>query len=547
MTTMLRVLGFLSWLTLFAGAVPAQSRAEFRFQFAAGQERAKVQVRYEGCEAARFDVAMPAWKPGSYTIHDFGKNVVDIHAHDGDGKELTLEGDDPNAWHIHADGAKTVVIDYELVTRPKSGFGPGYSLGKGLGPQDKPKEGSDPDAKDPATWQAYGFEGPACWLYVPGKIGIPHRVTFDLPADWDIATGLQRVDDEALIFEAPDYDVFADCPFHVGHFERKSFDADGARYEIVMSGFAQDRHDRDEIVDRYRRIVAAHHAMWGKPPYSRYVFLIGYPGGGGLEHLNSCDMGMMDLSGSEPGKPSAWDSLVSHEFFHCHNVKRLRPEALGPFDYSGPNRTKFLWLSEGVTSYYGDVLLVRAGIWDADHFWLNAIGDEIRTLQANPGRLKMSIAEASWTVWDAPYMRRGRTAPDYYNKGELLGLLLDIAIRDATDDGKSFDDVMRALYEQCMSTGKGFADGDVAAMCSKVAGKPMDEFFAKYVDGVEELPFAEMLAKIGIRFAKQEAQGDEAEQGNRRRRREAIRLEFDPEAGERAQKLRAAITAPIAR
>ncbi|MCC6781417.1 MAG: M61 family metallopeptidase [Planctomycetes bacterium] len=568
MTTRPRAILCLSWAAASAGLLPAQTSAEFRLRFAQGEEFARVTARYDGCDTERLELAMPAWKPGSYTIHEFGKSVAEIRATDDKGVELLVEANDVGSWHVHSKGTSTVIVEYALRTRASTGFGPGFSLGKGLGRplrEEKPAPvepigDPKPEAEaPPRRFGAYAFEGPATWLYVPGRLAIPHRVSFELPAEWDVATGLRRVAQDKLEFEAPDYDVFADCPFHVGVFEQRSFELDGARYEIVWSGFEHDRHDRDAFASRYRTMVRAHHAMWGKPPFDRYVFLIAFPGGGGLEHLNSCDMGMMDLSGSEPGKPSAWDSLASHEFFHAWNVKRLRPKALGPFDYSGPNRTRFLWLSEGVTSYYGDLLLVRAGIWDAEHFWTGAIADEIRALQNNPGRLKMSIAEASWTVWDAPYMRRGRTAPDYYNKGMLLGLLLDVEIRDASDGKRSLDDVMRAVYELCMQEGRGFEDGEFLAACTKAAGKPMDEFFARYVDGTDELPYAETLAKIGLRVLspadqapanKPEGEGKpegkpEGEAESRPRARRSWRIEIDEKAKKSAVDLREAMTARL--
>jgi predicted metalloprotease with PDZ domain len=569
----MRTSSFLSVPAAFAGCFAAcspalaQERAEFRFRFHPPADTASVEVRYPGCSGDVLELAMPAWKPGSYTVRDFGKNVAGLVAVAADGTELATESTGTNSWRITTGGAADVTVRYELRLTTAARGAPGFSLGKGLGqprvvaPEPTDNAAGGDAAKQPTreeadeeppirTWPAYGFEGPACWIYVPGKIGIPHTVSFDLPAEFGIATGMERVDGSTPTFRAPDYDVFADCPFHVGNFELLEFVVDEVDYEIVLSGFERDRNDRSAMVDRYRRIVTAHHAMWGRPAFTRYVFLIGFPGGGGLEHLNSCDMGMMDLRGSEPGKPSVWDSLMSHEFFHAWNVKRLRPKALGPFDYSGPNRTKFLWLSEGVTSYFGDVLLVRAGVWEPEHFWLSAIGDEIRSLQANPGRLKMSIAEASWTVWDAPYMRRGRTAPDYYNKGMLLGLLLDIEIRDATDGKKSFDDVMRALYAQCQSTGVGFEDADVQRICEELTERSFADFFAKYVEGTEELPYRDSLAKIGIRYTdgtetpsttEGEAGDTEPATTPRRRPRARIRLEFDGEAGERALALRKGI------
>ncbi len=468
-------------------------------------------------------VAMPAWKPGSYTIRDFGKNVRNLRAAGGAREPLAISQIDANTWSIEAAAHSEIVLRYELelphIGRP---FGPGYSLARGLGRRVR----IEVDGESRPAWRAYEFEGTATWMYVPARIDVPHSVTFDLPDDWKIATGLRETAD-ARTFAAPDFDVFTDCPFHVGEFETRELTHDGVRYRIVWSGFEGDRHDRDAIVDRYRKIVAATVDLMGPAPFEDYVFLIGFPGSGGLEHLNSTNLGFINLA-------PIWDSVVSHEFFHAWNVKRLRPRPLGPFDYSGPVRTPYLWLVEGVTSYYGGLLLCRAGLQEPERFWRSTIAGEIHTLQKNPGRKKMSIAEASRTVWDAPYMRRGRTAPNYYNKGLLLGLLLDVEIRAATDNERSLDDVMVGLYRQCTTEGRGFAEGDVRRTCEAVSGADFGDFFARYVDGTDELPYAEVLAKIGLPVT---APGDS------KRRRWTLR--FDPEAPQSAVRMREHITRDV--
>jgi predicted metalloprotease with PDZ domain len=194
---------------------------------------------------------------------------------------------------------------------------------------------------------------------------------------------------------------------------------------------------------------------------------------------------------------------------------------------------------------------VRAGVWNEHLYWTQNIAREVNVLQANPGRLRMSVADASWRVWDAPYPPRGFRAPDYYNKGQLLGLLLDVEIRDATDGARSLDDVMRALYAQCQATGKGFEDEDVRRHVETVAGRSFETFFAEYVDGTKELPFGETLAKIGltVRTLAPEAEDVAGEAESRptsrtRPSRRQLVIGFDPKAGERAVRLRKGMTAP---
>lgn len=517
-------------LAFAAAPVPTQdSQAHattpirFEFHLAPGQTGPEITMRVATLGKNEIKVAMPVWKPGHYTVENYSRYVKELSAASADGKPLTVTQPDKHTWAIACESTPEVVVRYR--TQPPRGGG----VGPATVTEDKQR-----------IYKAYQFDGPETWLYLADRLGVPQEVTFAIPEGWKIATGLRPTDDPRR-FTGPDYDTFADCPFRVGEFEERTFEVMGVPHRIVWSGFEKDQTDRDEVAKRYQRMVQAQAAMMGKPPYPFYVFLMTAPGGSGLEHLNSTAISMGSLEGSGPGENSIWDSLVSHEFFHLWNVKRLRPRALGPFDYAQANRTKYLWLSEGVTSYYGDLLLVRAGIWEEGLYWSQAIANEINTLQRNPGRLRMSVAEASRTVWDGPYMGR-RGVPDYYNKGQLLGLLLDIEIRDATDGAKSFDDVMRALYDQCMREGKGFADGDVQKTCEAVSGRKFDEFFAKYVDGVEELPFRESLAKIGVALEETGPRPDPASRPTStqsRRRTPSYLVRIDPKANDRAKRLRA--------
>ncbi len=471
-------------------AAPARDldRVAFTFTFNPEMRRPQIEARFIGLNRDKLNVAMPAWRPGSYAIRNFGKAVRGFRAYDSQGEELPSGKDSENNWSIDCAGQSEVRVRYELAIDEENFTG---------------RTKRQVDEENGEKWlscRAYIFQGPMTWLYVPERLDCPQELSFVIPDSWAVASGLDW-DEARQIYVAEDYDIFADCPFHVGIFERLSFESDGVVYEIALSGFELDKSNREQIIERYRKIVVEQIEMMGPAPFKKYAFLIrrpARPGGGGLEHLNSTNLTLMDLSGSTESRNSIWDSVVSHEFFHAWNVKRLRPLALGPFDYSQPNRTRYLWLCEGITSYYGDLLLVRSGVWNEESYWVETISNEINSLQRNPGRLKMSVAEASWTVWDG---RAGRRAPDYYNKGRLIGLLLDIEIRSASENKQSLDDVMRALYLQCMSENSGFADGDLRRICEELAGRSFESFFAKYVDGTDELPFSETLAKIGIAAA----------------------------------------------
>ncbi|MGH7602302.1 MAG: PDZ domain-containing protein, partial [bacterium] len=215
-------------------------------------------------------------------------------------------------------------------------------------------------------------------------------------------------------------------------------------------------------------------------------------GGGGLEHLNSTTISLSAPMLKENVAASA--SVTAHEFFHLWNVKRIRPKVLGPFDYSQPARTKALWFSEGVTSYYADLTQVRTGLVTPEQF-LDIQARQMRVLQSNPDRLKTSVERASWEIWDRGY---GSSGVNYYNKGQLLGLLLDLRIRHETGNKKSLDDMLRHLNQNYAKLGKGFDEDELSEIAGKIAGKDIRDFFTKYIAGVDELPFQEYLAWAGI-------------------------------------------------
>jgi len=510
-----------------------------QFQLELGNHHVTVTMRVSGLQRDRLTVRMPAWRPGSYRILNFGRAVKDVTATAGNGQRLQVtEGEGPS-WSVATTGQQEVAIRYQLPMKVGAGSRRSVKV-----PVEGQKEPSQVVYHD-----AYVFQGPSTWMYVPGRLDVEQQVTFKLPEGWDIATAMKPTD-KPNVFTGPDYDVFADCPFHIGKFETLGFKVAGVTYRIILSGFAASKKHRKALVDRTRKIVKAQLEMMGKAPFADYMFLFARTrglGGGGLEHLNSTNISVPSIAGSTKKHNSRFDSLVSHEFFHLWNVKRLRPLTLGPFDYTKPNRTRYLWLSEGVTSYYADLCCVRAGVWNEDHYWTRGLAGKINRLQSNPGRKKVSVAETSWTVWDHSYLARSlrRQAPDYYNKGELLGLLLDVKIRDATNGKHSLDDVMRSLYKQCMDDGRGFADGDVRKFCEKVAGTSFKQFFKDYVDGTKELPFTKELSKIGLiaKPANRRPAKDNKRPG--RRRPPTWRVSFADKASKRARRLRADMTRRI--
>jgi predicted metalloprotease with PDZ domain len=413
---------------------------------------------------------MPAWAPGAYRIVTYGKALKNLKASRPGGTEaLPVKAVDEQTWEVDSDGAPVFAVTYELAV-----------------------ERSRMDAD-----HCY-VAGPDTYLYVEGRKDLPCRVRFKLPAGWDVGTGLDKDGD---VYHARDYDTFIDCPTELGKFERLAFQEDGATYELVIH--AKGPVDGPRLVSMCRKIVVEQNRIFGGPPFKRYVFVYHFRdgvGGRGLEHLNSTDISMSYAA--IRAQPLLAASVTSHEYFHLWNVKRIRPFELGPFDYARPVRTKALWFCEGVTSYFGDRTLARVGIWTEPGYFAH-LAQEIETLQNNPDRKVTPIEQASWTVWD----RKDWPRVDYYNKGELLGLLIDLRMRSESANAKTFDDVMRHLYERYVTgpaaagkgwIGVGFPEDGVLRALNEVSGKDWTGFYDRHVRGVEELPYADVLRPAGL-------------------------------------------------
>ena len=448
---------------------------------------AKVEMVVENNRDEEVTVGIPVWAPGRYQVASYYLGVKDLEAEIAGAKVEVSATDHKSLWKVKTGGAASFKVRYTL----------------------KPAE--VPTFRNHLTADHYELQGPSAWLYVKDRINGPHKATFKLPEGWKVGTGLTKAGPST--YEARDYDTFIDCPVELGTFALHSFEQEGVTYELVV------HHTEDfavaKLIDVTRKFVAEQTRLFGGAPFDRYVFIYHFRpqmGGAGLEHLNSTDINYTMSRMKED--PANIASLSAHEFFHLWNVKRIRPKELGPFDYTQPVRSKALWLSEGVTSYYGDLSLVRSGIWTREQY-LNHLAMEMTQLQANPVRKTQSVEQASWTVFDRA--RGGGTpAVDYYNKGELLGWLLDLKIRNATQGKRSFDDVMRHLYRTYVvgpgkagqgPIGVGFPEDGILKAVNEVSGKDFATFFTDFVSGTEELPLTEVAALAGLSTARQKTIG----------------------------------------
>jgi predicted metalloprotease with PDZ domain len=452
---------------------------------APGEGSVKVEMLIENNRDDVLTLGIPVWAPGSYRVVPYHRGVKDLEA-EIEGRPVEVgTTDHESLWTVKAGGAPKVKVRYAL------------------------KPAQVPPLRQNLSKLHYDVQGPSAYLFVKGRLNGPHKVAFKLPEDWKVGTGLAKLKDGS--FGARDYDTFIDCPTELGSFDLHTFKHEQADYQVVVH--ATGKYDSAKLVETCRTIVAEQMTMFGPAPFDRYVFIFHFQeqmGGGGLEHLNSTHISYPMRAVA--ANAASIDSITSHEFFHLWNVKRIRPAELGPFDYTQPVRSKALWLCEGVTSYYGDLTLARIGLWTRNRYFEH-LAWEIGQLQNNPARLKMSVEEASRTVWD--WRRDDRTPTlDYYNKGELLGLLIDLKIRTLTSNKKSFDDVMRHLHQKYVldgikagqgPIGRGFEEGAILKAVNKVSGADFTKFFSDYVSGLEELPYEEVMAAAGLTLKQEKA------------------------------------------
>ena len=447
--------------------------------------------------------ALPAWIPGSYMIREFSRNIVQIRAHTG-GKPVPLTKVDKHTWRA-APVAGPLTVECEI-----------YAW--------------DLSVRAAHLDQTHGFfNATSLCLRVDGQEAAPHQVELRRPADpaakaWRVATSLPELGAKRYGFGtyiASNYDDLIDHPVEMGDFALATFKAHGIPHDIVISGrvpnldMARLQADLKAICETQ---IAFFEPRTKKAPMDRYVFLtlaVG-DGYGGLEHRASTALicARADLPSTAAAKSAEISDgylkflgLCSHEYFHTWNVKRIKPAVFAPYDLNAETYTPLLWLFEGFTSYYDDLMLVRSGIVDEEAY-LKLLGKAIGSVLRGSGRTKQSVADSSFDAW-GKYYRQDENAPNaivsYYGKGSLIALAFDLTIRAKTEGKKSLDDVMRALWQRFgrdfyPTTGRGVSEEEVEALFDEISGIKMKPLFERYVRGTVELPLARLYAPFGVKL-----------------------------------------------
>jgi predicted metalloprotease with PDZ domain len=422
------------------------------------------------------DLMMPVWSPGFYGLQTYGDRVTNFTASAADGTALEVSRSSPSRWTVKTAGRSPITASYTVAAARLSNLGNGVT--------------------DAGT----ALIGPATFIAIADEVQHPADVKLVLPSTWvGSMTSLDAAPDGAPNhYVAPNYDVLVDSPILAGQdLVSTKFTAAGVTHYWTYLGRAE--WDGEKVAAVLTPLIEEHARFWGALPYQKYAFLnivTGGGGGSGVEHLNSV---AITTGGREPTTPEAKmrnAAFISHEYFHAMNVKRLRPVELGPFDYEHPPVTTGLWVAEGLTSYFGDLLAARAGLGSQDDY-LALESRHISDLQIRqPGRLVQTLEQASAQMFERiPANQK----VDYYVKGPVVGLVLDAHIRRLTNGRKSMDDVMRLEYQR-WSGARGYTAADFSQTMTDAAGVDMAAFLHKLVATTEEIDYAEMLDWFGVRF-----------------------------------------------
>lgn len=418
---------------------------------------------------------LPVWRPGRYMVLDFAGGIQGFTTTDGKGNPLVWSKIDKSTWRVSTQGTSKVTINY-LVYANEFGL-----RTRGLNDE-----------------HAF-IDGAAVFMYVEQFRSSPVGLSIHPYGGWHSTTGLEGSGEE---FSAPGYDHFIDCPIEIGNQKDFEFTIDGAPH--VLSIFGEGNWKTDTLLRDISRIVRVQKEFWGELPYKRYVFLLHCTpsSGGGTEHINSTIMGTRPFVFNNPESYNGFLGLVSHEYFHTWNVKQLRPKGIHPYDYSKENYCQELWIAEGTTSYYDDLLLIPAGFKTVEKY-LENIASTIFIDRQRPGNAVQSLAEASYDAW-IKYWRGTEQSynaeSDYYGKGASVSLLLDLEIRHQSRNTHSLDDVMRAMYKRFPLSGIGYTLSDFRTTCEEMAGGSLQQFFEQCIYGTAPLSWDEKLSFTGLQI-----------------------------------------------
>jgi predicted metalloprotease with PDZ domain len=473
----------------------------------------EVTLRIQGWSESVLDLKMPVWTPGSYLVREYAKHLQDFRSTASD-RCLLWRKLSKNHWQVETNSVSDVTVNYRIFANELT-------------------------VRTNHLDSTHGYFNPAALcFFLHGFDRNSYTITIVPPRpEWRIVTTLPPVSGQDNTFVAADFDTLVDSPFEIGCHDSYDFEVMGKHHQLVVWG--KGNLEPERTIRDIQKVIEVEAKMFGGLPYDRYLFLLHLSGSGfgGLEHKDNCTLNYPRFGFQIKDKYERFIQLVAHEFFHLWNVKRIRPKALEIFDYEQENYTPSLWFSEGTTSYYDLVIPFRAGLYNVKGLFQN-LAKEITRLQTTPGRNIQPVSESSWDAWIKLYRRDANSdncQVSYYLKGEVVSFLLDLLIRAKHRNERSLDDVMRLMWQQfgnvnsaqnggveaesgiepisasvksngllnshSLPTEIGFTPEELQSVIESVADMDLSDFFARYIDGTEELPYNDYLEPFGLQLA----------------------------------------------
>ena len=486
----MKSLTFIIFMAIITTSSSAQEKIAFKVSFSEPQAHyADIEMEISGLKTDQIDLKMPVWTPGSYLLREFAKNIETFRASSATGGVLSASKVNKNTWRVNTSKNNTIKVSYRV-----------YSF--------------EISVRTSFVDESHAFLSPSgLFLYPAGKLQLPSTVTIVPYKSWArISTGLDKVTSRENTYSAPDFDILYDSPIEVGNQDVFEFNAAGVIHEVAMYGGGN--YDKEVLKRDMAKIVHEQTKVFGVNPNKKYVFIVHNfnSGGGGLEHLNSTVLGASRNAYNTEAGLLRFLALVSHEYFHLWNVKRLRPIALGPFNYDIENYTSNLWIAEGFTAYYQDVFTKRAGLLNPEKY-VEGLARAISAVENQPGNRVQTLSESSFDAWIKHY-RPNENSPNstisYYSKGSLIALIMDLEIVHSTKGKAGLDEVMKAMYDEYFVKQKrGFTDKEFKTMAEKIAGHSLTDIYDNYINGLKTIDYNKYLNYAGLSLRDDAAQNPE--------------------------------------
>ncbi len=440
----------------------------------------EVEMKLEGIKKAYIDFKMPVWTPGSYLVREFAKNVEAETAKDLAGKSLKVQKITKNTWRVFLEKTENVIFSYKVYAYEHS-------------------------VRTSFIDDSHAFlNGGSIFMFPDGYVNLASTVTIQPIAKWQqISTSLEKIGNNKWTRTSPNFDILADSPIEIGNHNILEYNQNGIPHYVVMYGEGAD-YNATQLTTDLKKITEEATKVFGEHPCKDYTFFVHNvnQGGGGLEHLNSTSLIVERQRYDTQAGYASFIGLAAHEYFHLWNVKRLRPTPLGGFDYDNENYTRQLWVAEGFTDYYDNLIPRRAG-FTTDYAFVNAVNDMINTHENTGGKVQ-PLTEASFDAWIKHYRRNensSNTMVDYYSSGARIAAMFDLLILHNSNGSKNLDDVMRFMYQEYYKKlNRPFTEDEFKKAVETVAGEKLEDFFQKYIYGTETIDYNRFLNYAGLKM-----------------------------------------------